>query len=362
MTSLDRRQLVAAAFASALAGAAPRLRAQSSASASASAVLGAGATFPAKVYARWGAQFAQAHGVNIAYKPTGSGDGIQQASERKVDFGGTDSPLAADELAKKRLVQIPMLVGGVVPVVNLPGLDHRRLRLTGDLLGDIMAGRIERWDDGRIAALSPGVNLPAKRIVRVVRADKSGTSEGFTRYLAQVCAGFKAGVGAGSSLPKWSGEVEAGEGNDGVASAVKRTAGAIGYVSFDRVESSGLTPAWLQNRAGQWVAPSEAGFRAAILHSRLHTQGDDTAPLLDLPGADSWPITLTSFVLVDAAPAEAARVEPALRFLYWCFQRGDALTRGSGFAPLPTAMQARLAARFAEVRPARGGRPTYQSI
>lgn len=361
MTSLDRRQLVAAAFASALAGAAPRLRAQSSASASASAVHGAGATFPAKVYARWGEQFAQAHGVKIAYKPTGSGDGIQRASERKVDFGGTDSPLAADELAKKRLVQIPMLVGGVVPVVNLPGLDNRRLRLAGDLLGDIMAGRIERWDDARIAALNPGVNLPAKRIVRVVRADKSGTTEGFTRYLAQVSAGFRSGVGSGA-LPKWPGEVEAGEGNDGVVGAVKGTTGAIGYVSFDRVEAAGLAPVLLQNRAGQWVAPSEAGFRAAILHSRLHTQGDDTAPLLDLPGADSWPITLTSFVLVDAAPAEAARVEPALRFLYWCFQRGDALTRGSGFAPLPTAVQARLAARFAEVRPARGGRPTYQLI
>lgn len=359
MTSLDRRQLVAAAFASALAGAAPRLQAQTSSSPS--AVQGAGATFPAKVYARWGEQFAQAHGVKIAYKPTGSGDGIKQASERKVDFGGTDSPLAADELAKKRLVQIPMLVGGVVPVVHLPGLDNRRLRLTGELLGDIMAGRVERWDDTRIAALNPGASLPGKRIVRVVRADKSGTTEGFTRYLAQASPGFKSGVGAGS-LPRWPGEVEAGEGNDGVAGAVKATAGAIGYVSFDRVEAAGLAPVLLQNQAGLWVAPSEAGFRAAILHSRLHSQGDDTASLLDLPGADSWPITLTSFVLVDAAPTAATRVEPALRFLYWCFQRGDALTRGTGFAPLPTAVQARLAARFAEVRPASGNRPAYQTI
>lgn len=358
MTSLDRRQLVAAAFASALAGAAPRLRAQASA---VPAVQGAGATFPAKVYARWGEQFTQAHGLKIAYKPTGSGDGIKQASERKVDFGGTDSPLVAEELAKKRLVQIPMLVGGVVPVVNLPGLDGRRLRLTGELLGEAMAGRIERWDDPRIAALNPGARLPGQPIVRVVRADKSGTTEGFTRYLAQVSAGFKSGVGAGS-LPKWPGEVIAEEGNDGVAKAVKSTAGAIGYVGFDRVESTGLAPVQLQNQAGLWLPPSEAGFRAAILHSRLHTQGDDTASLLDMPGTDSWPITLTSFVLLDAAPSEAARIEPALRFLYWCFQRGDALTRGTGFAPLPTAVQARLAARFAEVRPASGGRPVYQVI
>jgi phosphate transport system substrate-binding protein len=357
MTSLDRRQLVAAAFASALAGAAPRLRAQA---ASVATIHGAGATFPAKVYARWGEQFTQAHGLKIAYKPTGSGDGIRQASERRVDFGGTDSPLPADDLARKRLVQIPMLVGGVVPVVNLPGLDGR-LRLTGELLGEVMAGRVERWDDARIAALNPGAALPARRIVRAVRADKSGTTDGFTRYLAQASPGFAAAVGAGA-LPRWPGEVVAEEGNDGVAAAVKATAGAIGYVGFDRVESAGLAPALLQNRAGRWVAPSAAGFRAAILHSRLHTQGDDTAPLLDLPGADSWPITLTSFVLVDAAPTEAARVEPALRFLYWCFQRGDALTRGIGFAPLPTAVQARLAARFAEVRPATGQRPLYQTI
>lgn len=353
MTSLDRRQLLAAAFASAFAAASPLVRAQAAA-----AVLGAGATFPAKVYARWGEQFAQAHGVKIAYQPTGSGDGIKQASERKVAFGGTDSPLPPDELSKKRLVQIPMLVGGVVPVVNLDG---RRLRLSGEVLADIMAGRIERWDDARIAALNPGAGLPDRRIVRVVRADKSGTTEGFTRYLALASESFKRDVGAGSQ-PKWPGEPRTEEGNDGVVAAVKATPGAIGYASFDRVESAGLTPVLLHNKAGAWVAPGEAGFRSAILHSRLHTAGDDTASLLDLPGVDTWPITLTSFVLVDAAPAAPGQVEATLRFLYWCFQRGDALTRGTGFAPLPTAVQARLAARFAEVRPVTGARPVYQML
>lgn len=360
MTSLGRRQLVAAAFASAWAGAAPRLRAQTPAPGS-PAVQGAGATFPAKVYARWAEQFAQAQGVRVAYKPTGSGDGIKQASERKVDFGGTDSPLPAEELVTRRLVQIPMLVGGIVPVVNLPGLDERRLRLSGELLGDLMAGRIERWDDARIAALNPGTALPAKRIVRVVRADKSGSTEGFTRYLAGASDGFRSLVGAGAA-PKWPGEVQAEEGTEGITKAVRATQGAIGYVGYDRVDAAGLSPVLLQNKAGAWVAPSEAGFRSAILHSRLHTQGDDSANLLDMPGTDTWPVTLTSFVLVDAVPAEAARAEPALRFLYWCFQRGDALTRGTGFAPLPTAVQARLAARFAEVRPARGARPVYQTI
>ena len=323
------------------------------------AVQAAGATFPAKVYARWAEQYARDLGVQVRYKPTGSGDGIRQATEHSVDFGGTDSPLPPEELGKRKLVQIPMLVGGVVPVVNLPGA--ARLKLSGELLADIMVGKVERWDDPRIAELNNGVTLPSRRIVRVVRAEKSGTTEGFTRYLAGQSEAFKASPGA-SSLPKWPGEVKAEEGNDGVVAAVKANAGAIGYISFDRVESSGLTPVTLRNRDGQWVQPSEAGFREAILQSGVHRAGDDTAPILDMPGPGSWPITLTSFVLVDAAPTQAAKVEPALRFLYWCFQRGDALTRGTGFAPLPTSVQARLAARFASIRPASGGVPAYQSF
>ncbi len=322
------------------------------------AVQAAGATFPAKVYARWAEQFARESGIRVTYRPTGSGDGIQQATTRSVAFGGTDSPLPADELAKRRLVQIPTLVGGVVPVVNLGGA---RPRLTGEVLGEIMAGRVERWDDPRIAALNPGLPLPPRRIVRVVRAEKSGTTEGFTRYLAGASDVFRSQVGAGQ-LPRWPGEVRAEEGNDGVVAAVKSVAGAIGYVSYDRVEPAGLTAVPLRNRAGRWVAPTENGFRAAILESALHRAGDDSASVLDMPGADSWPITLTSFVLVDAAPPDAAKVEPALRFLYWCFVRGDALTRGTGFAPLPTAVQARLAARFAAVQPATGPRPNYQAF
>jgi phosphate transport system substrate-binding protein len=362
-----RRAVVSGAPACALVGApalalalaAAPAHATESPSSSPSVVQAAGATFPAKVYARWAEQYGRDQGVQVRYQPTGSGDGIRRASEHSVDFGGTDSPLPPDELARRRLVQIPMLVGGVVPVINLPGTS--RLKLTGELLADLMAGRIERWDDARIAGLNPGAALPPRRILRVVRAEKSGTTEGFTRYLAGQSEAFKASPGV-SSLPKWPGEAKAEEGNDGVVAAVKASAGAIGYISFDRVESSGLTPVTLLNRDGQWVLPSEAGFRAAILQSGVHRAGDDTASILDMPGADSWPITLISFVLVDAAPPQATRVEPALRFLYWCFQRGDALTRGTGFAPLPTSVQARLAARFASVRPAAGAKPAYQAF
>lgn len=324
-----------------------------------SKVRGAGASFPSKLYGRWAKQYALSGGAEVTYQATGSGDGVKQAIARTVDFAGTDAPLSAQELIDRKLVQIPTCVGGVVPVVN--GFETQRLRLTGDLLADIMSGLVERWDDSRIAALNKGLNLPTRRIVRVVRADKSGTTEGFSKYLAGVSPRFAKDVGAGS-LPNWQGEVTAAEGNDGVSQAVRSTPGAIGYVSHDRVESDNLSSVLLRNRDGHYVFSSDVGFRSAMLTSELYRSGLDTASLLDMPGTDAWPITLTTFVLIDANPDHAAAVEPALKFWYWCFMRGDALTRGTGFAPLPVAVQAKLSARFAQVRPKSGGRPVYQSF
>lgn len=324
----------------------------------AQAVQGAGATFPSKVYDTWAQAFGKAGGGAVTYKGTGSGDGIKQISARQVDFGGTDAPLPPAELARLKLVQIPMLVGGVVPVVNLPGL-AAPVQLDGELLADLFLGRIKAWNDARIAALNPGVALPALPVKRVVRAEKSGTSDGFSRYLAGVSARFKAEVAAGQA-PAWPGEPLKAEGNDGMVQALRATPGAVAYVSFDRVLRDKLAAVKLRNAAGRFVAPSEAGFRAAILESDMHRQGDDLATLLDRPGAAAWPITLTSFVLVDAEPASATQAAGALKFLYWSFMHGDDLTRGSGFAPLPTSVQTRLAARFTQVRPRDGQLPAYQ--
>lgn len=324
------------------------------------AVQGQGATFPSKVYATWAAAFQKAGGGAVAYKGTGSGDGIKQISARTVDFGGTDAPLAAAELAKHKLVQIPMLVGGVVPVVNLPGLGAP-LQLSGELLADIYLGRIKTWSDARIAALNPAAALPATPIKRVVRADKSGTSDGFSRYLAGASAPFKAEVGAGQA-PAWPGEPLKAEGNDGMVQTLRATPGAIAYVSYDRVLRDKLTAVKLRNAAGRFVAPSERGFSSAALDSDMHRRGDDLATLLDRPGTDTWPITLTSFVLVDAEPPSGARAQATLKFLYWCFMHGDDLTRGTGFAPLPVSVQSRLAARFTQVRPKDGQLPAYQAL
>ena len=314
-----------------------------------SEIRGAGASFPSKVYKRWADRYASLGRTRILYEPTGSGDGIKQAQARTVAFGGTDSPLTPTLLQQHGLVQIPTVVGGVVPVVNLPGIENNRLLLDGPTLADVMAGAIDRWDDRRIRTLNPGLPLPSRPIVRVVRSDRSGTSEGFSRYLALMSTDFRTAVGAGS-LPKWPGSVRAEQGNDGVAAATARTEGAITYVSFDRVGAPGLTPVRLVNADGRSAVASEAGFRAAIRASDLHAKGDDLAPLLHQPGADTWPITLTSFVLLDARPKNPAVAEAALRFVYWCFMHGDSLTQGTGFAALPVSVQARLASRLNTVR------------
>ncbi|WP_162254479.1 phosphate ABC transporter substrate-binding protein PstS [Pelomonas sp. Root1444] len=323
-------------------------------------VRGQGATFPSQVYDTWARAFAKAGGGSVAYKGTGSGDGIKQITARAVDFGGTDAPLGAAELARNKLVQIPMLVGGIVPVVNLAGL-AAPLQLNGEVLADVFLGRIKLWSDPRIAALNPGVALPAVPIKRVVRAEKSGSSDGFSRYLAGVSAAFKAEVGA-SPAPAWPGEPLKAEGNDGMVQALRATPGGIAYVSYDRVLRDKLGAVKLRNAAGRFVAPSERAFSAAVLESDMHRQGDDLATLLDRPGGDAWPITLTSFVLVDAEPATGAKAQGALKFLYWCFMHGDDLTRGSGFAPLPVSVQSRLAARFTLVRPKDGQLPAYQTF
>lgn len=324
----------------------------------ASDIRGAGATFPAKVYQRWAQRYAEVAGQTVRYQANGSGQGVAQIAARAVDFGASDVALSADELQQRKLVQVPMLVGGIVPVVNLPSVGPNKLLLSGEVLADIMLGAVTQWDDRRIAELNPRVPLPALRIVRVVRADKSGTSEGFARYLSALLPAFKQAVGA-STQPAWPGEVSKAEGNDGVVRALKLTEGGIAYVSHDRVLKDGLAAVRLRNAAGRDVAASEAGFRAAIQDSELARSGDDRASLMNSTAPDAWPITLTSFILVDREPADATRATPVLQFVYWCFMHGDELTRGTGFAPLPVRLQARLASRLSEVRAKDGRVPRY---
>jgi len=321
-------------------------------------VRGVGASFPSKVYARWIAQYQRDTGLALSYKPTGSGDGVKQISDRKVEFAGSDSPLPQAELAKRKLVQIPMVIGGIVPVVNLPGVEDGELKLDGPLLADILLGTVERWNDPRIVALNPGLRLPALPIKRVVRADKSGTTEGFTRYLSEVSPAFKAEIGAGQA-PKWPGEVLTAEGNDGMVKTLAATEGGIAYVSYDRVVKDELAAVRLINGSGTPVAASEAGFRAAILDSDVSRTGNDLASLMNRPASGAADVDPEADSADHAEPADAERATRAMRFLYWCMMHGDDLTRGTGFAPLPVSVQSRLAARFTLVKPRDGVVPAY---
>lgn len=309
---------------------------------------GAGATFPAQIYQQWADHYRQARSVELRYQPTGSGDGIRQISERKVALAGTDSPLLPDELGKRRLMQVPTVAGAVVPVVNLGA--GRSLQLTGEVLADLFAGRIPRWNDPRVAALNPGLRLPDLPVRRIVRADKSGTTDAFSRYLALTSPGFASEVGA-SQLPKWPGQVLAADGNGGVVKLLGSTAGGITYTSYDRAKKDGLAMVRLKNAAGQWAEASERSITEALRASDVHRKGEDTASTLNMPGGGSWPITVVTFLLFDAAPAPGdVRTVEALRFVYWAFQQGDRLVQDTGFVPLPIALQARLAARLSAVR------------
>jgi phosphate transport system substrate-binding protein len=325
----------------------------STASQAAAEIHGAGATFPSAVYKSWAESYGKSHDAKVTYQPTGSGDGVKRIGAREVDFGASDSAVSAADLDRLGLVQIPTAVGGIVPVVNLRGVANERLRLTGDLLADIMRGAVTRWNDRRIAALNPDVDLPAAAIVRIVRAEKSGTSDAYTRYLSLMSADWKSQVGFGQ-LVKWPGEVTAVDGNDGVAKGVAATPNSIGYVSFDRVALHKLAGVRLRNRAGAWIVPSPEAFKSAVQESDLNRKGDETATLLDQPGVQSWPLTITTYLLLDARPKTASGARDAVQFVFWSLQNGDGEVRNSGLTPLPAQIQARLVQRFARIRPQDG--------
>jgi phosphate transport system substrate-binding protein len=322
-------------------------------------IKGAGASFPSRVYERWTQRFTELNpGVSMRYVATGSGDGVRQMVARSVHLAGTDTPLTPAQLAEARLVQIPMLVGGLVPVVQLPGIGANQLVLSGEVLAAIMLGEIRQWDDARVAALNPGVRLPAQPIRRVVREDASGSTEIWVRYLALSSAAFAKAV-AVSQKPVWPGTTLAARGNDGVAALVRETPGALGVVSYDRVQKDRLVGVRLRTPIGSTVAASEEAFRAAILASDVYRKGDDLARLLAMPRADAWPLAATSYVLLDATPRDMATADWVARFVYWCFMHGDELTQGTGFAPLPERVQARLAGRLLQIHGPDGQRPKW---
>ncbi|HJY79364.1 MAG TPA: phosphate ABC transporter substrate-binding protein PstS [Burkholderiales bacterium] len=313
-----------------------------------SEIRGAGATFPAAVYTSWGFTYQKEKKVPFIYQATGSGDGVRQIVARAVDFGASDVPVPADQLKKEDLVQFPTLVGAVVPVVNIAGIKPGELKLAGPLLAKIFSGQITTWNDPEIRALNPALQLPKQAIKRLVRSDNSGTTATFTEYLSLVSSDWHSKVGSGLSV-KWPGSVDLAQGTDKLAALSRETPGSITYVSLNVVRSQGLAFVQMQNRSGQFVAPSEETLSAAVSASGLGKAGDETASLLDMPGARAWPITDATYIVMERRPRNPQRAKQVLNFFYWVFLQGDAMASETGFVPLPGPVQARVVARFRKV-------------
>ncbi|HJW25406.1 MAG TPA: phosphate ABC transporter substrate-binding protein PstS [Rhodocyclaceae bacterium] len=312
---------------------------------------GAGASFPAPVYRSWAKNFEASQKIAIAYESVGSGEGVRRIVGRAIDFGASDTALSAEELRKRGLIQIPTLIGGIVPVVNVPGAGS--LRLTGDVLARIYLGGIGSWDHADIKALNPHLQLPRQAIVRVVRSDESGSTKAFTAYLSGVSPQWAAAIGA-RGLPRWPAEVLAAKGSEGVRDAVRVTPGAIGYIGYNYVARDRLNSALLRNRAGRFVAPGEAAFAEAVRASGMADSVSGQVSLIDREGGGSWPITETTYVLFERSPKNEEGAKLALKFFFWAFQQGDDMARDTGFIPLPTPIQFRAVRLFSEVRDRKG--------
>lgn len=312
---------------------------------------GAGASFPAPVYKNWAKSFEASQKITIHYDSVGSGEGVRRISSRSVDFGASDSALSNEELRKLGLIQIPTLIGGIVPVVNLPGVGG--LRLTGDVLARIYLGRIGAWDHPDIRALNPGLSLPRLPILRVVRSDNSGSTKSFTAYLSSASSQWAAAVGA-QGLPKWPAEVIAAKGSEGVRDAVSRTPGTLGYIGYNYVVKDRLNGVLLRNRSGRFVGAGEMAFAEAVNASGMRDSVSGPVSLIDREGAGTWPITETTYVLFERQPRDRERAKLALKFFFWAFQQGDEMARNTGFIPLPTQIQSRAVRLFSEVRDGSG--------
>jgi phosphate transport system substrate-binding protein len=298
-------------------------------------VTGAGATFPAPLYAKWADAYNKATGVRVNYQSVGSGAGLRQIRGKTVDFGASDMPLSDEELAKDGLIQFPTVIGGVVPVVNVPGIKPGQLTLDGATLAAIYQGKIARWDDAAIKKLNPGLNLPGRSINVVHRSDGSGTTFIFATYLSRVSPSWKADVGADTAID-WPTGVGA-KGNEGAAGNVAQLPGSIGYVEYAYAKQNHLAHVKMQNKAGQTVEPTVEAFRSAASNADWNGAAKDNfyIILVDQPGAQSWPITATTYILMYKNPSDPKASQDALKFFQWSLEKGDQLALGLDYVPLP---------------------------
>ncbi|MFN9709341.1 MAG: phosphate ABC transporter substrate-binding protein PstS [Burkholderiales bacterium] len=311
---------------------------------------GAGATFPAPLYAKWADAYHKATGARINYQSVGSGAGLRQIRGKTVDFGASDMPLTDQELSKDGLIQFPTVIGGVVPVINIAGMQPGQIKLTGQVLGDIYLGKILKWNDPALLALNPGVTLPAADIQVVSRADGSGTSFIFTNYLSKVNAEWKTKVGEGTAV-KWP-TGAGGKGNEGVAAYVKRLPNSIGYVEYAYVKQNKMTYALLQNKDGHFVAPDDLNFKAAAAGADWSKSFYQV--LTDQPGKDTWPLSGATFIMMHKVQDKPEQASQVLKFFDWAYISGDKMATELEYVVLPEAVKGLVRKEWAQVKDATG--------
>jgi len=296
-------------------------------------ISGAGATFPYPVYAKWADAYRKQTGIAVNYQSIGSGGGIKQVKARTVTFGATDAPLKGADLEAAGLAQFPMVMGAIVPVVNIPGLKPGDLVLDGDTLGKIYLGQVKYWNDPAIARLNPDLKLPRLAIAPIRRSDGSGTTYNFAYYLGQANPDWTDKVGVATAL-QWPVGIGA-KGNEGVANYVANTRGSIGYVEYAYAKQNKLTHANMVNRAGKTVAPSPASFQAAAANADWASKPGFGVILANQPGDQSWPMTAATWILLHKKPQDAAATAEALKFFAWAYTKGDTMAEELGYVPMP---------------------------
>ena len=296
-----------------------------------SALNGAGASFPYPVYSGWAFQYQQATGIKINYQSIGSGGGVRQISNRTVDFGASDAPVTPEKLAEKKLLQFPAIIGGVVPIINIKGIDSAQLKLTGDVMARVFLGKITTWSDPEIVELNPNLKLPDAKITVIHRSDGSGTTAIFTSYLSEVSKEWEKITGAGKSV-NWPVGI-GGKGNEGVTNYVKRVKNSIGYVEFAYAKQNKLADITLQNHEGKYVNASFESFEAAAAFAKWEQDNGYYLWLVNAPGEDSWPIAGASFILL--AKEKTASNQQTIKFYDWAFDNGDEMAIKLVYVPLP---------------------------
>ena len=319
-------------------------------------ITGAGATFPYPIYAKWAAAYHVLTGAKMNYQSIGSGGGIKQITAKTVDFGASDMPLGAEDLAKHGLMQFPAVMGGVVPVYNLKGLKSGELRFTGALLADIYLGKVKKWNDAAIAAVNPGVKLPSSTITVVHRSDGSGTTFLWTNYLSKASADWKATVGEGTSV-KWPAGV-GGKGNEGVASYVQKINGSIGYVEYAYAKQNKLAAGQMRNLAGKFVSPDDKSFKAAAAGAQWSKTPGMGVILTEQPGDGSWPVTGASFILIHKVQEKPEAGREVFRFFDWAFANGQKMADELDYVPMPEAVVKVIQSEWKQVKDA-SGKPVY---